>query len=151
MSPAIKSISLFAALLISSLLLSCRSSEHSKSGVEKALQHYDQLILKLDADSIAWLYTPDGRMGEMAKGRDSIKVFLSSFQNIKVLSQHSTSDTVNITADTAIQQGIYLQSDVISGRDTVRVKGAYSAVWQWMDDGWHIRQMETKPLDMKMK
>ncbi len=149
MSTTIKNILLFTGLSVAFLLLSCKSSQHNKAGVEEALQHYDRLILKLDADSIAWLYTPDGRMGEMAEGRDSIKAFLSSFKNIKVLSQHSTSDTLTILADTAIQKGIYLQSDVISGRDTVRVKGEYTATWQWIDGDWHIKQMETKPLDMK--
>ena len=115
------------------------------------MKYYDRLVMKLDADSIALLYTPDGRMGEMAEGRDSIRAFLSSFTNIKVLSQHSTSDSVKITADTAVQNGIYLQSDVISARDTVRLKGEYTATWQWLNDGWHIKKMETKPLDIKMK
>jgi len=39
--------------------------------------HYLQ---KTDADSIAYMFTPDGELGNVAKGRDSIRHFLSSFK-----------------------------------------------------------------------
>ena len=35
---------------------------HNKSGVETAMKYYDNLILKLDADSISMLYTPGGNL-----------------------------------------------------------------------------------------
>ncbi len=117
--------------------------------MQESITQYQRLIQKLDADSIALLYTPNGRMGEMATGRDSIRAFLSSFQNIQVLSQLSTSDSLTLNKSMALQKGIYVQTDVISHRDTITVKGEYTARWQWMDDSWHIEQMETKPLDMK--
>ena len=126
-------------------LLSCNGTKHSRSGVESAMKYYDHLILKLDADSISLLYTPDGNLGSIAIGRDSIKKFLSSFKNVRVLSQSSTMGYIDIVRDTAIQKGTYTQTDIVSDKDTVRVKGEYSARWQWIPkQGWHIKQMTTK-------
>jgi hypothetical protein len=126
---------------------SCNTSEHSKSDVELAMKHYDNLILKLDADSISMLYTPDGNLGDIAVGRDSIKKFLSTFKNVKVLSQTSTTNSINIIHDTAIQKGSYTQIDLIAEKDTVKVKGEYTTQWQWIkNEGWHIKHMVTKPI-----
>ena len=122
-------------------------AQRDKSGVEKRMKYYDHLIQKLDADSIALLYTPDGKLGAMAQGRDSIKNFLSTFKNIQVLSQQSTSDSIIIINDTAIQKGFYTQKDVVNNKDTITVKGKYTTTWQWMpNDGWHIKKMETQPI-----
>ncbi len=127
-------------------LFSCTASKHSNAGVESAMKYYDHLILKLDADSIALLYTPDGNMGGVATGRDSIRKFLSSFKNVQVLSQASKTTSIKITRDTAIQNGTYTQSDVVSVKDTMNVKGTYVARWQWIKkEGWHIKEMTTKP------
>lgn len=129
------------------LLYSCTTSSHNEKGVESAMKHYDQLILKSDADSIALLYTPDGNLGDMAMGRDSIRNFLSRFKNIKVLTQASVTDSIKVIADTAIQNGKYDQSDIISGKDTVHVKGEFVAKWLWTKEKqWLIKEMHTKPL-----
>ena len=128
------------------LLFSCNAGKHNTKGVESAMHQYDHLILKLDADSIALLFTPNGDLGNMAHGRDSIKKFLSSFKNIEVLSQLSSTTSIAINKDTAVQKGSYQQTDVIAGKDTVKVKGDYTAIWQWLPkQGWHIKQMTTKP------
>ena len=126
-------------------LLSCTNTRHNKSEVESAMKHYDNLILKLDADSISMLYTPDGNLGDFAIGRDSIKKFLSSFKNVRVLSQISATKSIVIVRDTAIQKGTYTQADLVSGKDTVKVKGEYTARWQWIrKKDWHIKRMTTK-------
>ena len=125
-------------------MLSCNTTKHSKSGVESAMQHYDNLILKLNADSIAMLYTPDGNLGGIAIGRDSIKKFLASFKNVSVLSQISTTESIHINHDTAIQKGHYTQTDIIAEKDTAKVKGQYTARWEWISkEGWHIKKMTT--------
>ena len=112
------------------------------------MKEYDRLIKKMDADSIALLYTQDGDLGTIAHGRDSIRNFLSIFKNVKVMSQSSTSDSVNIIADTAYQKGTYKQVVVVSPKDTLTVKGTYSAVWLWIKpNGWHIKKMHTKPMN----
>lgn len=135
----------FPALLILMLLSSCSSTKHSKAGVESAMTYYDNLILKLDADAISRLYTEDGNLGNIAIGTDSIKKFLSSFKNVRVLSQYSVTKSISIVHDTAIQLGSYLQTDLVAGKDTIHVKGEYNAQWQWIPKkGWHIKHMITK-------
>jgi hypothetical protein len=83
-------------------LLSCNTARYSKSEIDSAMKHYDNLILKSDADSISLLYTPDGNLGDITIGRDSIKKFLSSFKNVRVLSQSSTTKSIRIIRDIAI-------------------------------------------------
>ena len=118
---------------------------HNKSGVETAMKYYDNLILKLDADSISMLYTPGGNLGDIAIECDSIKKFLSSFKNVRVLSQFSITKSLNIIRDTAIQKGTYTQTDLVSGKDTIKVKGEYTARWEWFrKKGLHIKRMTTK-------
>lgn len=126
--------------------LSCVSSRHDQRGVESAMKHYDHLILQLDVNGIAKLFMPLGNLGNIAIGRDSIKKFLSSFKNVKVLSQASVTSSIKINNDTAFQAGHYNQSDLIAGKDTVYVKGTYQATWQWVrKKGWLIQKMTTKP------
>lgn len=118
---------------------------HNKSGVETAMKYYDNLILKLDADSISMLYKPGGNLGDIAIGCDSIKKFLSSFKNVRVLSQSSITKSLNIIRDTAIQKGTYTQTGLVSGKDTIKVKGEYTARWEWFrKKGLHIKRMTTK-------
>ncbi len=133
------------ALLL--LLISCNIARQDQQGVEAAMKYYDRLILQQDAGAISRLFTPDGNLGDMAIGRDSIRNFLSSFKNVRVLSQYSRTSTISITGDSAIQKGTYSQADIISGRDTVHVKGEFRAQWQWVaHKGWLIRKMNTKSM-----
>ncbi len=141
---------LLAGFIVANLALYCAcSSTHFKpESVELAMKKYDHLILKLDADSIALLFTPDGNLGNMAKGRAEIKKFLSSFKNIKVLSQISKTTSIEMAGDSAVQKGNYQQMDVVSDKDTLKVKGEYVASWQWIpQEGWRIKRMITKPIN----
>jgi hypothetical protein len=114
--------------------------------VEQAMQNYDRYILKMDVDSIAWLYTPDGELGKMARGRDSIRRFLENFKKYKVLFQISKTNLIKVSKDTALQSGFYTQKVIVPGNDTVTVKGLFATKWIWMDStGWHIQRMETQP------
>ena len=127
-------------------LFSCSAGKHNEKGVQSAMKQYDHYIQNLDADSIALLYTPDGDLGNIAHGRDSIRKFLSTFKNVKVLSQSSTTASIKITGDTSLQKGRYQQVVVIAGKDTLTLRGEYTATWLWMPNaGWHIKRMETKP------
>ena len=125
-------------------VISCGSHQHNKQELETAMHEYDRLIQKMDADSIALLYAADGDLGGIALGRDSIRHFLASFKNVKVLSVTSTTDTLTLQNDTAFQSGRYRQSGVINGKDTFHVKGSYHARWIWVDgEGWRIKKMST--------
>ena len=100
------------------------------------------------SDSIALLYTPEGDLGDIAHGRDSIRKFLLSFKNVKVVSQSSTTTFLEINGDSSLQRGTYLQTVFIPGKDTLKVKGEYIANWLWMSPGgWHIEHMVTKPIN----
>jgi hypothetical protein len=124
----------------------CRPKGHSTETVEQAMQKYNRYILLMDVDSIALLYTPEGELGKMAKGRDSIRRFLENFKKYKVLSQESNTNLINIHRDTALQSGLYSQKVIVPLNDTVTVKGQFSTKWIWMDStGWHIQRMETQP------
>jgi hypothetical protein len=128
------------------LFSACRSKKHNAESVEQAMQKYNRYILKMDVDSIALLYTPDGELGKMARGRDSIRRFLENFKKYKVLSQVSKTNLINISRDTALQSGLYTQKVIVPVNDTVTVKGLFSTKWIWMDStGWHIQRMETTP------
>jgi hypothetical protein len=98
----------------------------------------------MNADSIALTFTADGDLGGIAHGRDSIRKFLSSFKNVKVLEASSTTDSLTMDHDSACQTGHYRQMGIIDGKDTFRVKGAYRTRWVWTE-GWHIKRMTTQP------
>lgn len=137
----------FFILSFLALLVSCSTGRHNKKGVELAMKQYDHLILNLDADSIALLYAPDGDLGNIAHGRDSIRNFLLTFKNLKVLSQISNTEFIKVSGDSAFQKGNYHQTVVVAAKNTVHVKGEYSAKWVWIaNSGWHIKRMETKPI-----
>ena len=136
---------LFATLFAAGLI-ACKTNTRNKAGVELAMHSYDHLILELNADSIALLYTPDGDLGNMAHGRDAIRRFLSTFKNVRVLSQVSQTTSLQVSGDSALQTGRYEQDVIVDGKDTVSVKGLYTARWIWINDsGWHIRRMDTGP------
>ena len=132
-------------VIIATLILSCHERD-KKLEIESALKTYDHLIWTMNADSIALLYTVDGQLGEIARGRDSIRRFLSTFTNVKVLSVHSTSEKIVINKDTAIQSGRFNQTALINNKDTARPKGTYEAIWVWTKgEGWKIKRMTTTP------
>ncbi|HEY5463481.1 MAG TPA: nuclear transport factor 2 family protein [Hanamia sp.] len=140
----------FSCLIILSctfILFSCNASKHNKSGVQSAMTQYDHYIQKMDIDSLAMLFTPDGDLGNVAHGRDSIRKFLSKFKNFKVLSQSSTTESINVNRDLSVQKGIYHQTTIIPVNDTVTVKGEYTATWEWLSKvGWRLKRMVTKPI-----
>lgn len=138
-------------LLISLLLIvlySCSgTSRHSESEIINAMHHYDKLIQKKDADSIALLYAPEGELADAAKGRNAIRTFLNSFADVRVLSNFSTTDTVVLAGDGARLKGMYSQVVVLNEGDTVHLTGTFDARWIYLQiDGWHIARMETTPL-----
>ena len=111
------------------------------------MDQYDHFIRNMDADSIAMLFTPDGNLGNMAHGQDSIRKFLASFKNIKVLSSSSTPGTIELSGDSSIQKGTYRQVDLVNNKDTIFVKGTYITNWKWVDEkGWRIKSIITIPI-----
>ncbi|HVU54494.1 MAG TPA: nuclear transport factor 2 family protein [Puia sp.] len=135
------------SLIMLLFLGACVSYVHRQQEVQDAMQHYDQLIKKMDADSIALLYTADGDLGGIAHGRDSIRRFLSSFKGIRILEVASSTDSLAMNGDTAFQGGHYKQSGIMNEKDTFHVSGSYHAQWVWIKEegGWRIKKMTTQP------
>src|SRR5947209_9184873 len=111
--------SFFIIALVFTALFSCSTKIHNKDEVDMAMKKYDRLIQEMNTDSIALLYTEDGDLGNLVHGRDSIRKFLNSFQGFKVLSQSSTTESINISVDTALQKGTYHQVAVTPKNDTL--------------------------------
>jgi len=140
-----------APLIILLAFTACVSYVHRQQEVQDAMQHYDRLVQKMDADSIALLYTADGDLGTIAHGRDSIRRFLSSFKNVSLLRVTSSTDSLAMTGDTAFQSGHYEQSGLMNGKDTFFATGIYHAQWVWIkkEGGWHIKKMTTQAENMR--
>jgi len=139
---------LFFSLLFSFAANSAFAQYKTRMAVDSAMKRYDHLILGMNADSIAQIYTQDGELGKMAKGRDSIRNFLQGFKNFRVLSQTSETNSISLEGDSALQKGTYRQTVIIPSKDTVTVKGNFTAFWIWNPVyGWQIRRMETQPLN----
>jgi hypothetical protein len=126
--------------------VSFQHNYRSREAVVQAMKKYDDLILKMDEDSIAMLYTPDGSLGNIARGRDSIRNFLKKFINFKVIYQSSVPDSFYIHADTAVLKGSYHQKTIVAPNDTVSVSGRFNSIWVWLNGGgWHVKNMDTTP------
>ena len=109
------------------------------------MQQYDHFVKAVAVDSMALMFTPDGNLGNVAHGQDSIRLFLSSFKNVHVLSMASTTASIALTGDSSTQTGTYRQVAVLSANDTVHVKGDYTAKWLWTaQNGWRLKSMITK-------
>jgi hypothetical protein len=132
---------------IAVIFASCHKNQHDKNEIEAAMKNYDRLLQKMDADSIAMLFTPDGDLGDQAHGRTWIKRYLGSFQNVHVLSQVSTTSSIEMMGDSSIHKGIYQQVDLIS-YDTIRVKGEFTVKWLWdKHERWLISSIRTIPIN----
>ena len=120
------SIFLLCVILVTFLLVLACHKPMANTELKSAMQTYDRLILKTDADSIAMLYTADGDLGNAVHGRDSIRNFLNRFKDYKVIEQTSVIDSIHITGDTG------------------RISGTFHSVWINIPDyGWEIRKFET--------
>ena len=137
---------------LSLLFFACHTTI-STPDLRSAMQTYDRLIQKTDADSIAQLYTIDGELGAAARGRDSIRKFLLRFKDFKVLEQLSTIDSIHTNHDTGYVSGTFHQRTIMPvhdstnakhEHDTVTIHGNFRSVWISVPEyGWQIRRMET--------
>jgi ketosteroid isomerase-like protein len=133
-------------LLLIFFVLSCTRQQHTKEEIEQAMNNYDSLILKQDPAAIAQAFTPDGRLGNAATGRENIQQLLSQITKFKVIEQTSTTNNIQIRGDSALQQGTYIQLDVDAKNDTVKAMGTFTCKWKWIDgEGWKIKHIVTTP------
>src|SRR5262245_2054913 len=120
-----------------------------ESEVEAAMQRYNQLILAMDAEGIAAMYTEDGQLGDgpqAVRGREAIRDFLASFTDVTVLAYSTTTDSMTVSGDTAVQTGTYEQRARLASGRTVTVRGTYRAEWVRQDGQWLSQKLTTRPL-----
>src|SRR4051794_7232106 len=110
-------------LLFLIIALSCKKHQHTKAEIEQAMIHYDSLILKQDPIAVAQAFTPDGKLGDVATGRETIQKLLSQATDYKVIEQSSTTFGIQIRGDSAIQQGSYIQEGINAKNDTIKTNG----------------------------
>ncbi len=112
----------------------------------KSLKQYDNFILQNNADSIAAMFLPNGNLGNMAIGRDSIFKFLLKFKNIKVLATRTVSRQLISEGEAIHQLGQYTQTAVLPHGDTIRVKGKIDLWWSKNNHGiWALQKVLTAP------
>ncbi|MBS1574227.1 MAG: hypothetical protein JST09_02890 [Bacteroidetes bacterium] len=139
----LKRIPLF---LLFVFLFSCNAG-HDQSELIRCMKTYDRLLVKMDTDSLSQLYAPDGQLGDIAKGPDSIRKFLLKFADFRVLSNESLTDSILLHGDSAFQAGKYHQVTILPNKDTSNLHGRFEANWIYLPGGgWKIRKMVTKPL-----
>src|SRR5215470_5868925 len=97
------SIKLFS--LLTFVLAYMYSCPHSKTGStpQTVIRNYERLVLEMKADSISNLFTTDAEIGHEnqrpVRGRDSIRAFLSSFKNVRVIENRDDISAVSMRGD----------------------------------------------------
>ena len=128
-------------------ILSCRSSVDRTKEIEKNMQHYGDLLLRLEADSLADCFTADGELsGEGQKpviGQDSIRKVFKSFAGAHMLEYKITMKPTLFKSDTGVQEGSYFQKVIIPQGDTLELGGEYSTKWIEVDNKWLLKRMYT--------
>ena len=127
------------------ILPSCRPT-HSEKEISDQMAKYDRLLESMNTDSIADLYAENGHLGNVATGRDAINRFLKTFSTYRVILNNSTTDSIKMFGDSAVQVGKYTQVTILPDRDTVHLAGHFQAIWKLAGlNGWKIYRMETTP------
>src|SRR5215831_6893524 len=100
---------LFFAITFTLLQSNSCSDKASGDTPQRVMKRYERLVLEMKADSISQLFTNDAEVGHgnqtPIKGRDSIYAFLSSFKNVRVISNADSISNVTVKKDSAIVEG----------------------------------------------
>ena len=139
-------MSKFLLLVAALSVISCRRDRNLE--VEIAMKSYDRYLLHQQADSIAGIFLPNGKLGGEGQsdiiGADSIRKFLLAFQTVKVLENRSNSQSIQLSGDSANQKGTYKQViTFIEKGDTLELGGQFEATWVEVNKAWKLRRMYT--------
>ncbi len=114
------------------------------------LAHYGEALGQMDYDQVANFFVESGEVthsgGEPVRGRESIRKFLKSFAEFKVLEYVIRAESTVVEGATAKQTGFFSQTVVIPNGNTVRVRGLFEASWiQGSNGRWNLARMQTAP------
>lgn len=133
------------------LTFKCQAQTREDSiGVNKALRLYENLVTRMNADSIGVLFGKDGVLvkspSESIIGSTAVSEYLKSFSSFHVYSYRINCDTLIFKNGYAIQTGEYWQQVRIPSGDTVNVNGRFRIEWQrFKNDSWQIHRASTTP------
>ncbi len=115
------------------------------------MDRYSQALLKMDSQTIASLFLPDGAAYDngklQAQGPDAIFKFLKSFDGVVRVDKYKTTITsVQVNGDTVILTGTFQQQyKLLANNQTGTSSGNFTAEWvRQADSKWLIRKMETQ-------
>jgi ketosteroid isomerase-like protein len=142
---------LFFAITFTLFQWNSCSDKNKGETPQSVMKRYERLVLEMNADSISQLFTNDAEVGHAnqkpVKGRDSIYAFLSSFKNVRVITNVDSISNISIKNDSAIVDGKYKQSVVLQNKDTVHVAGKFTAnMVRDKNKNWLISKMHTQSL-----
>ena len=127
------------------------SAPSAEEQVKAAMRRYDQLVLSMNAQGIAAMFTPDGEIVNagktVARTPASIRAFLDSFDGkVRVEENASSIESVTGTGAAAIMTGTYQQKALmLSDKREIRVQGKFEVEWSRQPDGqWLIRRISTR-------
>ncbi len=132
-------------ILLIIILSSCSRIE--VQSIDKHVARYNNLLLKIEGDSLADCYTIDGELaGENQNsvfGRDSIRKLFKSFAGVHILEYTSKADSTIFLKDFAVQKGTYFQKVIVASGDTLELGGQYESTWIKDKHDWLIKKMYT--------
>lgn len=122
------------------------------TGLDRALQRYASLVMRMSSDSIGAMYLPTGVLAAPGRapivGPAAVAEFLKTFADYRVLAYAAHADSVMVKADTAWQLSRWWQRVRIPAGDTVMVSGGLAAEWVRVSRGeWRLRRLGTFPMD----
>ncbi|HUI30488.1 MAG TPA: nuclear transport factor 2 family protein [Candidatus Acidoferrales bacterium] len=140
------------AIFVTALHISaCSASKSAADAVrlKGALQRYQDLILHMDNDGIADLFAEQGELdnpGESPiQGRESIRKFLKSFTEYKVVEESLDADSTAVAGASATQIVRYHQKVTVPSGKTVEVSGRMKINWIEKGGRWLILREESLP------
>ena len=127
-----------------------QNAASAESQVRAALQHYAQLIEKMDNAGIAALFTEDGEVvnpgRDPIKGPAAIEAFLKQFSDYHVLSQTMIPQKTQVDGDHAQQEGTFKQRVRGPDGNVIEASGTFTIDWIRDSSGaWRIRRVATTP------
>lgn len=141
------------------VVIGCASPAHdtraiSAAGTEQKLvlelANYGEALRRMDYDQVANFFVESGEVthsgGEPVRGRESIRKFLKSFAEFKVLEYAIQAESIVVEGSAAKQTGFFSQTVVIPNGNTVRIRGRFEASWIQSSNGqWNLARMQTAP------
>ena len=152
-----KAIYRIVSLAFIFVVVGCASPAHDAraifaAGIERQLvvelAHYEEALSRMDYDQVANFFVESGEVthsgGEPVRGRESIRKFLKSFAEFKVLEYAIQAESTVVEGATAKQTGFFSQTVVIPNGHTVRIRGVFEASWiQGSNGRWNLARIHT--------